>query len=80
MRSKTGNLTGEYVKCKAGVGEVSAVTSATVTCVTVRKEIVSTMLWVPYVRRYLRYVQLRVRSILVGAIHMQCCTRLPQRC
>lgn len=47
VRSRTGNLAGEYVKCNTGVGEVSAVTSATVTCLTVRKEIICTRLRVP---------------------------------
>lgn len=50
LGDKTRNLTGEYhVKYYAGVGEVSAVTSATVTWVTVRRKIICTVLRVPYV-------------------------------
>lgn len=50
LENKTGNLTGEYnVNYYAWIGEVSAVTSATVVWVTVRMKVISTMVWAPYV-------------------------------
>lgn len=49
LENKTGNLAGEYhLKYYAGVGEVSAVTSATVMWVAVRRKIICTLLWAPY--------------------------------
>lgn len=61
---ETGVLAGAYhVKCCAGVGEVSTVTSTTITWVTVMKRINCTMLRALYVWRYLGYSVLSVCEV-----------------